>query len=235
MTFWEAVTWNVARAGGFTAYALLTLAVVLGLALSLRWQSNRWPRIINNELHNFLTLLSLVFTGIHVLAVWVDPFANFGWTEMLIPFVSHYRPAWMALGITGLYLGGAVGLSTWLRPHIGYALWRRLHYMTLVLFALVSVHGIMTGSDTSTWWALGIYITSIAAVGMLLVFRLTSSGAHASPTRATRPSPSPAVRSGSSHPTPYANASPQPMRRVAPDMPRPAFERREPMASSSPT
>jgi predicted ferric reductase len=235
MTFWEAVTWNVARAGGFTAYALLTLAVVLGLALSLRWQPNRWPRIINNELHNFLTLLSLVFTGIHVLAVWVDPFTNFGWSEVLIPFVSHYRPASMALGIIGLYLGGAVGVSTWLRPHIGYALWRRLHYLTLVLFALVSVHGIMTGSDTATWWAVGIYVTSIAAVGMLLVFRLAGSGAHASPTRAPRPSPSPAVTSAPPRPAPYANANTHPARLAASTMPRPASERREPTASSSRT
>ena len=33
-TLWETVTWDVARAGGFTAYILLTLAVVAGLALS---------------------------------------------------------------------------------------------------------------------------------------------------------------------------------------------------------
>ena len=33
-TIWETVTWDVARAGGFTTYVLLTLAVAVGLALS---------------------------------------------------------------------------------------------------------------------------------------------------------------------------------------------------------
>ncbi|GAC1457779.1 MAG: hypothetical protein PVSMB4_17550 [Ktedonobacterales bacterium] len=177
MTIWEVVTWDVARAGGLTAYALLTLAVVVGLALSLKWQSPRWPRLINSELHNFLTLLALLFTGVHVLAVWIDPFTHFGWSEVFVPLASHYRPLWMAFGIVGLYLGLAIGLSTWLRPTIGYVWWRRLHVLTLALYALVTVHGIATGSDTRTWWAVGIYVASIAAVGTVLLFRVGVLGA----------------------------------------------------------
>jgi len=175
-TIWQAVTWDIARAGGFTAYILLTLAVVVGLALSTQLQSpSRWPRLLNSELHNFLTLLSTIFLVVHVLAAWVDPFTHFGWNEILIPLASHYRPEWMALGIVGLYLGIAIGISTWLRPHIGYKWWRRLHVLTLGIFALATIHGIGTGSDTQTWWALGIYLVSIALVGSLLCRRLLSS------------------------------------------------------------
>ncbi|GCE18743.1 ferric reductase-like transmembrane domain-containing protein [Dictyobacter kobayashii] len=172
INIWETVTWNVARAGGFTAFFLLTLAVALGLALSSHLQSNRWPRLINNELHNFVTLLALIFTGVHVLAVWLDPFTKFGWNEMLIPLASHYRPVWMALGIVGLYIGLAIGLSTLLRPIIGYVWWRRLHILTLLLYAVVVVHGIASGTDTQTWWGSGIYALSVLLVGGLLVTRL---------------------------------------------------------------
>ena len=175
-TIWETVTWDVARAGGFTAYVLLTLAVVVGLALSTQIQSpSRWPRLLNSELHNFLTLLSTIFLGVHVLAVWIDPFTHFGWKEILIPLASHYRPEWMALGIVGLYLGIAIGISTLLRKRIGYSWWRRLHVLTLGIFALAALHGIGTGSDTQTWWALGIYVVSIALVGTLLCRRVLSS------------------------------------------------------------
>jgi predicted ferric reductase len=172
MNVWETVTWAVARAGGLTAYVLLTAAVVMGLSLSLHWQSARWPRLINNEWHNYLTLLSLIFVGVHVLAVWVDPFTKFGLVDIWIPLASSYRPQWMAFGIVGLYLGIAIGISTWLRPIIGYKLWQRLHILTLLLYALVTVHGIATGSDTNSWWALGIYVISIAVVGTLVVLRL---------------------------------------------------------------
>ena len=168
-TIWQNVTWDVARAGGFTAYILLTLAVIVGLALSTQIQSpSRWPRLLNSELHNFLTLLSTIFLVVHVLAVWIDPFTHFGLNEILIPLASTYRPVWMALGIVGLYLGIAIGISTWLRPRIGYKWWRRLHVLTLGIFALATIHGIGTGSDTQTPWALGIYLVSTILVGSLL-------------------------------------------------------------------
>ena len=173
MNIWQTVTWDVARAGGFTAYVLLTLAVVVGLALSTQLQSpSRWPRLLNSELHNFLTLLSSIFMVVHVLAVWLDPFTHFGWSEVFLPFVSHYRPVWMALGIVALYLGIAIGISTWLRSRIGYTWWRRLHVLTLGIYALVTVHGIGTGSDTQTWWGLSIYLVSVVLVGSLLCRRL---------------------------------------------------------------
>jgi predicted ferric reductase len=168
-TIWQNVTWDVARAGGFTAYILLTLAVIVGLALSTQIQSpSRWPRLLNSELHNFLTLLSTIFLVVHVLAVWIDPFTHFGLNEILIPLASSYRAVWMALGIVGLYLGIAIGISTWLRPRIGYKWWRRLHVLTLGIFALATIHGIGTGSDTQTPWALGIYLVSSILVGSLL-------------------------------------------------------------------
>src|SRR5258708_18880683 len=136
-TIWETVTWDIRRAGGFTAYILLTLAVVVGLALSTQLQSpSRWPRLINSELHNFLTLLSTIFLGVHVLAVIVDPFTHFGLNEMLIPLATHYRPECMTLRIVGLYLGIAIGISTLLRKRIGYKWGRRLHVLTLGIFAL---------------------------------------------------------------------------------------------------
>lgn len=175
-TIWESVTWNVARAGGFTAYILLALAVIAGLALSTQIQSPaRWPRLLNNELHNFLTLLGTIFLGIHLLAVWIDPFTSFGWNEVLIPLASHYRSVWMALGIVALYLGLAIGLSTLIRPRIGYKWWRRLHILTLGIFALATLHGLGTGSDTQTAWALGIYIVSSGIVGLLLCKRIAQA------------------------------------------------------------
>jgi hypothetical protein len=169
---WGTVTWEVARAGGFTAFALLTASVAVGLLLSLRLASVRYPRLLTNELHGFLTLTSLVFVGIHVLAVWADPFTRFGLREILVPLASHYRPVWMALGIVALYLAVAIWISTRLRSRIGYARWRRLHYLTFVVYGTSLVHGIATGSDTRTAWAAAIYAGSALLVGGLLAARL---------------------------------------------------------------
>jgi Ferric reductase like transmembrane component len=172
MSLLETITWNIARAGGFTAFILLTFSVAMGLALSSHWQTSRWPRIINNELHNFLSLLALIFASIHILAIWLDPFTSFSWSEIFIPFMSHYRPIWTAFGIISFYLGLAIGLSAWLRPVIGYKWWRRLHVLTLLLYVMIAVHGIASGSDARTWWGTAIYLISIFLIGTLLVMRL---------------------------------------------------------------
>ncbi len=192
MTVWETVTGDVARAGGLTAYVLLTGAVLVGLALSLKYQSPRWPRLINSEWHNYLTLLSTVFLGVHVLAVAVDPYTHFGLAELLVPLASHYRPFWMALGIVGLYLGIAIGVSTLIRPLIGYKLWRRLHVLTLVVYALATVHGIFTGTDTLTWWGWALYVCSAVPVATLTAIRLL--GPEEEPSKQRKPAPAPVAR-----------------------------------------
>jgi predicted ferric reductase len=174
MQLWTTIDWTLVRASGFTAYLLLCLSVITGLALSSRWQSAvKWPRLINNELHNFLTLLSLIFTTVHVLTAWVDPFSKFGWNEIFIPFATSYRTTWMAMGILALYLGLAVGISTWLRPYIGYKWWRRFHIVTFGVYILALGHSIFTGTDSLTWWGISIYAGSAVLVGILLVQRLS--------------------------------------------------------------
>ena len=115
MTSWNAVTWDTARAGGLISYVLLTTAVCLGLVLRNHWQSTRWPRLVTNELHGYVSLLALVFIAVHVMAVAVDPFTHFGLSAVLVPFASHYRPVWMGLGIVALYLLLAVWVSSRLR------------------------------------------------------------------------------------------------------------------------
>lgn len=170
MTEWQ---WIVARASGFMAYGLVTLAMIVGLSLTQRWQSRRfWPRLINDQTHQYLILLAGVFTAVHGLSVWLDPFTKFTLAEILLPFTSHYRPLWMGFGIIAAYVGLAVVISGFVRPKIGYAWWRRLHYLNFIVWLLATLHGLGDGSDTRTPWAIDIYAASTALVVGLTVMRL---------------------------------------------------------------
>lgn len=172
MTGWNAVTWDTARAGGLISYVLLTTAVALGLVLRNRWQSTRWPRLVTNDLHGYVSLLALVFIAVHVVAVAIDPFTHFGLTAVLLPFASHYRPVWMSLGIVALYLLLAVWVSSRLRRRIGHRLWRQIHVLAFAVYGAATLHGLGTGSDTRTIWAGALYAASVALVGSLLAVRL---------------------------------------------------------------
>ena len=184
MTNWNAITWDTARAGGFAAYVLLTTAVSAGLVLRNRWQTARWPRLITNELHGFLSLLALIFIAVHIVAVLVDPFTRFGLVEVLAPFASHYRPVWMGLGVVALYLLLAVWVSSQLRAHIGFRTWRTIHLLSYGVYGAATVHGLGTGSDTRTVWASALYAASVLVVGGLAGRRLlvpTSRGQRPRP------------------------------------------------------
>jgi DMSO/TMAO reductase YedYZ heme-binding membrane subunit len=175
MNFDHTLSWEVARAGGMLAYVLATASVVLGLLLSLGVRSQRWPRFITNELHRFLSVLTLIFVVIHTIAVLVDPFTAFTPAEVLVPFASHYRPLWIALGIVAGYLALAVWASEYVRGRIGYAWWRRFHYLAFAVFVLGALHGVGTGSDTREWWGLATYGVTIGAVVILIGWRLLRS------------------------------------------------------------
>jgi hypothetical protein len=167
MSIDHTVSWEVARVGGLVAYLLTTASVLLGLVLSLRSHSSRWPRFITNELHRHLTALSLVFIAVHTLAVWVDPFTGFSPAEVLVPLATHYRPLWIGLGIVGAYLAAAIWLSEYIRHWIGYAWWHRLHLLAFAVFLLATLHGLGSGSDSSAWWGLALYGGAIGAVAIL--------------------------------------------------------------------
>jgi DMSO/TMAO reductase YedYZ heme-binding membrane subunit len=184
MTTWSAVTWDTARAGGFVAYVLLTLAVSAGLVLRNRWQTSRWPRLVTNEVHGYLSLLALVFIVVHVLAVLVDPFTRFRLGEVLVPLASHYRPLWMGLGTVALYLLLAVWISSKLRSRIGYRTWRGIHVLAYGVYGAATVHGLGTGTDTQTVWAAALYAGSV-----LLVAALTAQRLLVPPGRTDRPRP----------------------------------------------
>lgn len=166
------LSWEVARVGGMLALVLATASVVIGLALSLKMRSTAFPRFITNELHRYVSLLTIAFIVIHGLAVWADPFTAFTPSEVLVPLVAHYRPLWIAMGIVAGYLMLAVYASEWVRSRIGYAWWRRFHYVSFAVFLLGVLHGLGSGSDTATAWGIAVYGLCVGSVAVLVILRL---------------------------------------------------------------
>lgn len=176
MTSWAHLVWYVDRAAGFTALVLLTASILLGLVLSLKVASPRWPRFLTNDLHEHITLMALVFIAIHGLAILIDPFMRFGWGDVLVPLGSAYHPVAMALGIVAGYLALAIWLSSRVRKQIGFRVWRRLHYATFLVYGFAGVHTLLIGNDRSTTWGRGVVVASVALVVALTTIRITTSG-----------------------------------------------------------
>ena len=127
LTQTPSVLWYFARASGFVSLMLMAATVAVGIALSLRWRSPRWPTFITEGLHRYISAMLLVFIAIHVVTLLLDPFAKFSLADMLVPFASSYKTFWTGLGVCAAELTVALGLSIYVRRWIGYKAWRVLH------------------------------------------------------------------------------------------------------------
>ncbi len=174
--------WYLTRASGFVAYLLLFGSVALGLLLT--GGSPGLKRYDVYDLHRFLAILTLAVTLFHLFIVLPDAYIGFSLSELLIPFASPYRPVYMALGLLSFYLMLLAVASFYSMPLIPYAWWRRLHYSTFAVFVMALAHGLGSGTDTGTPWALALY----GATGAL-VFLLTARRALVGRSRGLIPPP----------------------------------------------
>jgi methionine sulfoxide reductase heme-binding subunit len=166
------VTWYVARATGIVTLAFLTASVLLGILTSFRWSSPSWPRFVVEFVHRNVSLLVLVFLAIHVVTVVADSFAPIRWIDVVIPFISAYRPFWLGLGAVAFDLLLALVVTSLLRHRIGYRTWRIVHWLAYACWPVAVLHGLGTGSDTKSGPVLAFTAVCIVAVLVTAALRV---------------------------------------------------------------
>ncbi|MBV8444940.1 MAG: ferric reductase-like transmembrane domain-containing protein, partial [Candidatus Dormibacteraeota bacterium] len=164
--------WYATRGSGYTALVLLSAVVVLGVVTSVRWSAPGWPRFLSQSLHRNLSLLALLFLVIHVAASIIDPFAGLTLRDAVVPAGASYRPLWLGLGVVGLELFVAVLLTSLLRRHLRFWAWRAVHLLSYASWPVAVLHGIGTGTDTKSVWAILLVLACVVAVAVAMVWRL---------------------------------------------------------------
>ena len=172
--------WFATRATGLIALVLLTGTVVLGIMTSVRFASPAWPRFVTVSLHRNLSLLTITFTGLHVLTTVTDPFASISAVSAVVPFTSGYRRIWLGLGAVAFDLLLAVLVTSLLRTRIGPRTWRAVHWAGYACWPVALVHGLGTGTDGAARWVLAITAVCALAVVSAGAWRLAAGWpAHA--------------------------------------------------------
>ena len=173
--------WYITRAAGVSAYVLLAVVADLGILRSLASQLGERVSWVLDEAHQFLALLTAAFVALHLGVLLFDPFLTFSVTNLLLPLGEPYQPLGVSLGVLGLYALLVVLMSSWLRRFISHRLWRGLHYTSFGVFVLVTLHGLLSGSDSGLGWLRSIYFAALASMLFLTVMRLAipAQGARA--------------------------------------------------------
>lgn len=164
--------WYLSRAAGFTGYLLLFVSVALGIAIGTRLAERIAKRNTIFDLHRFTTIMALAFSLFHVFILLGDGYFNFNVWQLSVPFRSPYQTWQTAVGVFALYALGLLILSFYVRQFIGYRAWRAIHFVTFVMFAGVTLHGITAGTDTTQAWAKAIYVVTGAATLALIMYRV---------------------------------------------------------------
>ncbi len=173
------VDWYAARAAGVVAYVLLTVVVSLGLTMSSRRKLERWPRFALEEVHRFGGILVGTFVVIHVVTIAIDSYLRFSPTAIVVPFVSSYRPMWVALGIVAAELLLALAITNRVRDRMPYARWRRFHYANFAVWGAATMHGLASGTDRSSVWLMSLTAVCAAVVVTLTAQRVRLSAPSA--------------------------------------------------------
>ncbi|MEA2422927.1 MAG: methionine sulfoxide reductase heme-binding subunit, partial [Thermoleophilaceae bacterium] len=90
--------WYLTRGTGAVSLVLLTLSVVLGVVDVRRWSAEHMPRFVVDGLHRTVSLFVVVTLAIHIVTTLLDSFAPIRLVDVVVPFVSSYRPIWIGFG-----------------------------------------------------------------------------------------------------------------------------------------
>ena len=170
------VFWYVSRAAGLTAYLMLFVNMVLGLAVKTKVLNSLLARWRSFDLHQFTALLALGLLALHVFSLLGDQFVGFSVPQLFVPFASSYRPLPVTLGIIALYALAVITVTFYIRDRIGQKAWRSIHYVSFVAFYVALLHGVYSGTDSVEVWAKLMYFASGLVVALLTTWRFLEAG-----------------------------------------------------------
>ena len=144
LQFW----WYLTRAAGLMGYFLIWLSTAWGLVVSTKILDPIIERAYAYDFHEYLSWLGLAFVATHVIVLMADKYLPYSLWQVMIPFLSPYRPLWVGIGTIAFYLSLLVTVTFYLKKKIGMAAFRKIHYLSLVSYLGATLHGLYAGTDS---------------------------------------------------------------------------------------
>ena len=174
--------WYVVRASGIIAAITLITLMLSGIG-SVTGHTFKFLDPINAWVsHRALGIVFGVSILIHMFGLLFDHFVKFSLLDILVPWLSNYKPVtvlgfqlgslFLALGVLAFY-GAAIIVITslvWIekKPYV----WKLAHFLSYLVMIFVFIHAIYLGTDLASgplrwlWILLGVSVAG--AVGVRL-------------------------------------------------------------------
>jgi predicted ferric reductase len=180
--------WYVTRASGMVAAVSLVILLLSGIGQVTGYTFRFLEPLTAWATHRALGITFAVAVFLHIFALLFDHFAPFTIWQLLIPWLSNYKPAtifgfhvgtiYVALGVLAFYGVVIVMISSFVWLEKKPALWKLLHLLSYIIMLFVFIHALFLGTDlvhgTFRWvWIVSGYILVAATVHRLYRARTT--------------------------------------------------------------
>lgn len=166
------IEWMIIRGSGIVAFALLAGSSIWGLLVSTKLLGRAVKTKPVTWFHESLGLGALIATVVHMVALTMDDYIEFGWADVLVPGMASWNSMAVSLGVMAFYGLAVVALSFYVKGVIGQKAWRTIHFLAFGTFLAALIHGIMAGTDTGHLAVTGLYFGSTLLIVALVVIRV---------------------------------------------------------------
>lgn len=174
--------WYVARGSGLIAAAALIILLLSGIGQVTGYTYRFLDPLTAWASHRALGIAFGVSVIIHMVSLLFDHFVPFNVLQILVPWLSNYKPVtllgfhlgslWVALGVLAFYGVMLVIITSLIWVEKKPYTWKLFHLLTYVIVLFVFVHALYLGTDLMhgfyrwLWIALGV-IVAIAVLHRL--------------------------------------------------------------------
>ena len=138
---------------GLVAVGLVTLNLLLGLMMALRYSPKRdWPHRRFNyfRIHNWTGYILMGTVILHPIVLLFSHTAGFRIRDILYPVHSPVQPLDNTIGAIALYLLAIVVVTSYVRLQLGRKIWKSFHFVVYAAGAALFWHSIFTNSELKT-------------------------------------------------------------------------------------
>lgn len=164
----ESWPWYVTRGSGLIAALTLVILMLSGIGQITGYTFKVLDPITAWASHRALGIVFGLAVLLHISSILIDHFLRFTLPEVLVPWLSDFRPAqlfgfnlgslYLAFGIIAFYLSLVIIVTSLTliskKPH----LWKFIHIFTYVVIALIFVHALFIGTDLAHGWLRALWI-----------------------------------------------------------------------------
>lgn len=169
--------WYVSRSSACLGFSMLWLSIFLGLAVRTPVLNKFIKPAYSLGAHRWISLQALFFSFIHGTSLLFDNYINFGWKNVFIPFYplrenSIIDGNLLSLGIMGFYAMVIMIVTSYIRRHIPYHVWRSLHFLNVGLYIAVVIHALYMGTDLKSGIVRNVFIYANVFLAIIFAYNL---------------------------------------------------------------